>query len=139
MNKLEIIGNIVRDPESRDVAGDKRVCNFTVACNRKQKDQNGNSIADFFRISAWGKMGENCQKYLAKGRKVAVVGSVSVHPYTDSEGNAKANLEVFAEEVEFLSPAGQQGQQEQTATAAAPAPAPAPAAYTEVSTEDLPF
>lgn len=137
MQKLIVIGNLVRDPESRNV-GEKTVCNFTIACNRKQKDQNGNSIADFFRISAWSKMGENCQKYLAKGRKVAVVGSVSVHPYTDSEGNAKANLEVFAEEVEFLSPAGQQGQQEQTASAA-PAPAPAQGGFTEVETDELPF
>lgn len=137
---MTIIGNLVRDPETKAMNDGKTVCNFTVACNRKQKDQNGNSIADFFRVAAWGKLGENCQKYLAKGRKVAVVGSVSVHPYTDSEGNAKANLEVFAEDIEFLSPVGQQGQQEQTATtAAAPASAPAPAAYTEVSTDDLPF
>ena len=137
MNKTTIIGNLTKDPESRTTQDGKYVCNFTVAVNRRQRDQNGNTIADFFRVSAWSKLGENCQKYLAKGRKVGVVGAVSAHPYTDNQGNARANLELFAEEVEFLSPVGQQGQ----ATAEAPAPAQAPAqvGFTEVSNDELPF
>jgi single-strand DNA-binding protein len=106
MNKLEIIGNLTRDPESRTLQDGKTVCNFTVAVNRRKRDANGNNIADFFRVSAWGAMGENCQKYLVKGKKVGVVGSVSVHPFLAQDGTAKATIEVFAEEVEFLSPVG---------------------------------
>ena len=130
MNQLTIIGNLTRDPESKDV-GEKTVCNFTVAVNRRQKDKDGNNIADFFRVSAWGKTGETCQKYLTKGRKVAVVGSVSVHAYSDKEGNPKGSLEVFAQDVEFLS-SGNNSEQ------AAPAPAPQTDG-TPVDTDELPF
>lgn len=104
MQILTIVGNLTRDPESRDV-NEKTVCNFTVAVNR-QKKPDGTQEADFFRVAAWGKMGENCQKYLAKGRKVGVTGTVSVRAYTDQSGQAKASMEVFAKEVEFLTPAG---------------------------------
>ena len=105
MHKLTIIGNLTRDPESRTVNSGKNVCSFTVAVNRKRK-VDGQPDADFFRVSAWGVMGENCQKFLAKGRKVAVVGSVSVQTYQGQDGQTKASLEVFAEEVEFLTPRG---------------------------------
>ena len=131
MNHLTIIGNLTRDPESKDV-GDKTVCNFTVAVNRRQKDKDGNNVADFFRVSAWGKTGETCQKYLTKGRKVAVVGSVSVHAYSDKDGNPKGSLEVFAQDVEFLSSANSNSEQ------AAPAPAPQTDG-TPVDTDELPF
>ena len=60
--------------------------------------------ADFFRVTAWDQMGENCAKYLQKGKKVGVVGSVSIHVYTNSKGEPAANMEVTASEVEFLSP-----------------------------------
>lgn len=130
MNVLNIIGNLTRDPESRQV-GDKTVCNFTVAVNRRQKDKDGNNVADFFRISAWGKIGETCQKYLTKGRKVGVTGNVSVHPYAGQDGTPKASLEVFASDVEFLS-SGNNGEQSAPAQATASAPIP-------VETEELPF
>lgn len=104
MNLLVIVGNLTRDPESRTTNSGKTVCTFTVAVNRQQKDQSGQNVADFFRVSAWGQMGENCQKYLAKGRKVAVNGSVSLHTYQAQDGTTKASLEVFANNVEFLTP-----------------------------------
>ena len=131
MNVLNITGNLTRDPESRQV-GDKTVCNFTVAVNRRgQKDANGNNIADFFRVSAWGKTGESCQKYLSKGRKVGVTGSVSVHPYLAQDGTAKANLEVFASDVEFLS----SGNNSEQATSSASDTS----GGTPVETDELPF
>ena len=80
----------------------KSVCNFTVAANRKKKIE-GQPEADFFRVSAWDQLGENCGKYLAKGRKVAVVGSVSVRTYDTQSGEHRASMEVQAQEVEFLS------------------------------------
>ena len=98
MNKLTIIGNLTGDPELRTTSAGKEVCSFTVAVNRRTEG------ADFFRVSAWGQLGENCGKYLAKGKKAAVVGSVSVSTYTGNDGNTRAQLEVFAQDVEFLSP-----------------------------------
>lgn len=103
MNKLTIVGNLTGDPESRTTSGGVNVTTFTVAVNRRNK-KDGQSEADFFRVSAWRQLGENCLKFLAKGRKVAVVGPVSVHTYTGNDGNTRACLEVNADEVEFLSP-----------------------------------
>lgn len=103
MNRLFIIGNLVRDPELRTTTSGKDVCSFTLAVNRRNKRE-GEPDADFFRVSAWGEKGKNCKQYLSKGRKAAVVGSVSVNVYTKQDGTAAASLEVNAEDVEFLSP-----------------------------------
>ena len=100
MNKLTIIGNLTADPEARTTPDGKPVTNFSVAVNRKK---GSTPEADFFRVTAWNGLGELCAKYLSKGRKVAVIGSISVHPYKDKEGNPKASLELLAHEVEFLS------------------------------------
>lgn len=102
MNQLHIIGNLVRDPETRTTQDGRTVCNFTVAVNRRQKGQDGQAQADFFRVSAWNRLAENCQKYLEKGRKVAVSGPVSQRLYQGNDGATKANMEVLAMEVEFL-------------------------------------
>lgn len=103
MNKLTIIGNLTRDPESRTTQSGISVCSFTVAVNRR-KTQEGQPEADFFRVSAWRQLGENCAKYLTKGRKVCVIGPVSVSTYKGQDGAVRATLEVTAEDVEFLSP-----------------------------------
>ena len=102
MNKLTIIGNLTRDPELRTTPNGVNVCSFTVAVNRKKK-QDGQPEADFFRVTAWRELGEICAKYLAKGRKVCVIGSVSVRTY-EANGKTNASLEVQAEDVEFLTP-----------------------------------
>lgn len=104
MNKLTIIGNLTRDPETRVTQSGSSVCSFTVAVNRRGKSDE----ADFFRVSAWNKLAETCQQYLSKGRKVAVTGPVSVSTYTGQDGKAYANLEVMAQDVEFLTPKGEQ-------------------------------
>ena len=101
MNKLFIIGNLTADPVSRTTQSGKQVCSFTIAVNRRGSQQ---EAADFFRISAWNGLADICQRYLAKGRKVAVTGSVSVSTYTTQNGETRANLEVSAEDVEFLTP-----------------------------------
>ena len=105
MNKLTIIGNLTRDPELRTTSTGVNVCSFTVAVNRRQRSQGaeGQPEADFFRVSAWRQLGEICQKYLAKGRKVAVVGPVTVRSYTANDGSTRFSLEVTADDVEFLS------------------------------------
>mgnify|MGYP001219784743 FL=1 len=139
MNKLTIIGNLTRDPESRTTPSGVNVCTFTVAVNRRRSTQGTNQPeADFFRVSAWRQLGENCQKYLAKGRKVAVVGSVSVSTYESKDGSGtRFTLEVNAEDVEFLSSRQEDG-------GYAPASgdssrAPADHGFEQVDDEELPF
>lgn len=110
MNKLFIVGNLTRDPELRTTPSGVTVCSFGVAVNRRRS---ANSTAgnqpdvDFFRVSAWRQLGENCAKYLAKGRKVAVVGSVSVSTYQANDGTTRASMDVNADDVEFLTPKGE--------------------------------
>lgn len=103
MNSLHIIGNLTRDPETRTTPSGATVCSFTVAVNRKKTQSNQQPEADYFRVSAWNKLGENCSKYLAKGRKVSVVGAVSVNTYQSQDGKTHASLNVMANDVEFLS------------------------------------
>lgn len=128
MNKLTIIGNLTRDPETRVTQSGSSVCSFTVAVNRRGQDDK----TDYFRVSAWNKTGETCQKYLSKGRKVAVTGPVSVSAYTGQDGKTYANLEVMAQDVEFLTPKAEQQ------TAQSPA-APANDGYQEVTDDDFLF
>ena len=106
MNKLLIIGNLTRDPEMRTTSAGKDVCTFTVAVNRRKTGNNQQPEADYFRVSAWDGLAKSCGQFLAKGRKVAVVGSVSVHTFQTQTGETKAQLEVNASDVEFLSPKG---------------------------------
>lgn len=97
MNKLIIIGNLVRDPESRSLPTGVNLCTFTVAVNGRKDEE-----VSFFRVTTWRGLAENCQRFLAKGRKVAVTGAVSLNTYTTKDGTTKASLEVNADEVEFL-------------------------------------
>ena len=106
MNKLFITGNLTKNPELRTTSAGKEVCTFTVAVNRRKTGNNQQPEADFFRVSAWDGLAKSCGQFLAKGRKVAVVGSVSVHTYQTQTGETKAQLEVNASDVEFLSPKG---------------------------------
>ena len=143
MNKLTIIGNLTRDPEVRTTATGINVCSFTVAVNRRGRrdDQNGQPEADFFRVTAWRQLADICGKYLAKGRKVAVIGPVSVHTYTGSDGTTRASLEVTADDVEFLSSRNDaEAAGGYTAPAAEVPSAETPAAsFTTVETDELPF
>lgn len=139
MNKLTIIGNLTADPELRVTTTQISVCSFTVAVNRKptrqQRENNEAPGVDFFRVTAWRERGELCAKFLQKGKKVCVIGPVSVNTYTANDGSTKASLEVLADEIEFLSP---------RVSDPTPAEAPAPVVdkdtgYEVVETDSLPF
>lgn len=101
MNKVFIVGNLTNDPERRTTPDGIPVTIFSVAVNRRggAKSQD----AEYFRISAWRGLAENCALYLAKGRKVSVVGEIHLNTY-EKDGKTRASLEVTASEVEFLTP-----------------------------------
>lgn len=143
MNRLTIIGNLTKDPELRTTQAGKQVCSFTVAVNRRQKDANGNSLADFFRVSVWNQTAEICAKYLAKGRKVAVVGEVSVRTYQGNDGKTYAQMDVMANEVEFLSSrseaAEKSDQMVAQATEAMGGNVDPQSGFQQVESDDLPF
>ena len=146
MNRLMIIGNITKDVETRVTQSGVNLTSFTVAVNRR-RTQEGQPDADFFRVTAWRQLGENCAKYLAKGRKVCVVGPVSINVYTGNDGNQRAQMEVTADDVEFLTPKmEQQEQAKQDAKEAAYVKAEREAIQNEdkyvqvpIGEDDLPF
>lgn len=139
MNKLTIIGNLTRDPELRTTSTGLNVCTFGVAVNRRRSSNGNQPEVDYFRVTAWRQLGELCQRYLAKGRKVAVIGSVSVSTYTANDGTTRASLEVTADEVEFLSSRNEDAGYAPAAPVQSAPAAPAMNGFEEVDDEDLPF
>ena len=104
MNKITLIGNLTKDPETRTTPSGVTVCTFTMAVNRRFANGDGDRITDFFRINAWRQLGEVCSRYLSKGKKVAVLGELQARTYEAKDGTTKLSLDVSADEVEFLSP-----------------------------------
>lgn len=137
MNKIAIIGNLTKDPELRSTQDGISVCCFTVAVNRQKTKANPDPGADFFNVNAWRALGENCAKYLAKGRKVAVTGRVSLRTW-EKEDRHGASLEVLAEDVEFLSSRTDADNTAATRTESAPHVDPSGMTAVEPP-DDLPF
>ena len=107
MNKVFLIGNLTRDPELSSVgANNTSVCRFSIAVNRRA-GSNGNQETDFFNITVWRALGENCAKFLKKGSKVAVSGEIQIRNYEDKEGNKRTYVDIVASEVEFLDRRGE--------------------------------
>lgn len=129
MNRITLIGNLTRDVELRTTNSGKNVASFTIAVNRRGKEK----VTDYFRINAWGAMGENCARYLAKGSKVAVVGEMQARTYNANDGTTRASLDVLADEVEFLSRMRQPGEDDEPATSSGMD------AFNDISSDDIPF
>ena len=131
MNKLFIVGNLTRDPELRSTPNGIPVCTFTVAVNRRRAAG----------AEAGQQLGENCNRYLAKGRKVAVVGAVQVSTYTAQDGATRASLEVTADDVEFLSPRGEGegGAGRPAEQGMSPSASGMSGGFVKVDDEELPF
>ena len=140
MNKYFIIGNLVRDPETGTTESGVNWCTFTVAA-RKRFHREGEPDAEFVRVTAWRGLGDTCAKYLAKGRKVAVIGEPRPRAWIGDGGTARGQIEMNADEVEFLSSAGSGGSQAPTDADAPPAPAQrdAQSGMEQVEPEELPF
>ena len=102
MNKAILIGNITRDPELRMTGNGISVCSFTVAVQRRYTNQQGERQADFIPVVCWRGLAENCGKYLKKGSKVGVCGTIQVRNYEANDGSRRYVTEVVADEVEFL-------------------------------------
>lgn len=146
MNKVYLIGNLTKEPEMRATQLGVSVCNFSIAVGRRFKDSEGNQQTDFFDIVAWRQLGDLCGKYLRKGKKVAITGSIQTHRFTDKNGVTRTGWDIIADEVEFLTPqdTGMQKEmenriEERRAIAQEPEYAPADKGFTTVEDEELPF
>ncbi|MBI1864431.1 MAG: single-stranded DNA-binding protein, partial [Nitrospirae bacterium] len=109
-NKVILMGNLTRDPEVRFTPQGTPVASFGVAVNRKYKQ--GDELKEevgFFDVVVFGKQGENCGQYLAKGRSVLVEGRLQQRRWETDDGQKRSKVEVVAQSVQFLSPRGAGG------------------------------
>lgn len=104
MNKVILVGNLTRDPELTETPSGVAVCRFAIAVSRDYANSDGNRETDFFNITVWRGRAENCGKYLKKGNKVAVIGSLQTRSYEDKDGIKRNVTDIIASEVEFLTP-----------------------------------
>lgn len=139
MNKITLIGNLTHDPEVRSTPNGVTVCTFTIAVNRRFAQQGGEKTTDYFRINAWRQLGENCARYLAKGRKVAVIGELQARTYEGKDGATRMSLDVSADEVEFLTPRSQDEGSGYSAPRQSNAAPQDLAGFTDIQSDDIPF
>ena len=103
MNKVILVGNLTRDPELITTNNGISLCRFTLAVQRRYSSNEGEREADFINIVVWRVQADNCHKYLKKGSKACVIGSLQTRSYDAQDGSKRYVTEVVAEEVEFLS------------------------------------
>lgn len=103
MNRVILMGRLARDPEIRSTQSGVSVCNFTVACERRIKDHDGNwtSNADFIPCVAWRQQAEFVNRYFSKGDRILVSGSIQPRSWEDDKGNKRYATEIVVQEVEF--------------------------------------
>lgn len=111
MNKVILIGNLADEPKTSMTASGILKCTFRMATQRKYTNQQtGQREADFHSVVVWRQLAELCAKYLAKGRKCAVEGSINYRSYDAKDGSKRYVTEIVADSVEFLSARQQDGQ-----------------------------
>ena len=108
MNKIFLIGNLTRDPESSTTNSGISMCRFAIAVNRPFANADGVRETDFFNITTWRNLADRCAKYVKKGNKVAITGTVQIRNY-ESNGERRTAVDVIADDVEFLTPKGESG------------------------------
>lgn len=101
MNKVFLIGNLTRDPELSTTSSGVSLCRLSLAVSRRFANADGTRETDFFNITVWRNDAENCSKYLSKGSKIAVVGSLQNRTY-EVDGVKRYATDIVASEIEFL-------------------------------------
>jgi single-strand DNA-binding protein len=105
INVVVITGNLTSDPELRSTNGGLAICSMRIACNGRRKNNETGQWEEkpnFFNVTVFGAQGENCSRFLSKGRPVAVDGRLDWREFTDQAGNKRQAVEIIAEAVQFL-------------------------------------
>lgn len=101
LNRIDLMGRLVRDVELRQTNNGKPVASFTIAVDRDRKNQNGEKETDFFDIVAWNSTAEFASKYFVKGRMAIVSGRLQNREWTDKDGNKRRTAEIVADNLYF--------------------------------------
>lgn len=120
MNKVILIGNLAADPESRTTQSGVQQCTLRLAVQRRFANQQGQREADFFNVVCWRQTAEFAARYLSKGRKIAVEGSIQNRSYTAQDGSKRYVTEINAEHIESLDRAPETAPQPAVQTKQAP-------------------
>jgi single-strand DNA-binding protein len=105
INRVVLTGNLTRDPELRSTASGMSVCSLRVATNTRRKNQATGEWEDkpnFFDVTVWGAQGENCSRFLTKGRPVAIDGRLEWREWETPEGHKRQAVDIIADAVQFL-------------------------------------
>jgi single-strand DNA-binding protein len=105
INRVIITGNLTSDPELRSLPSGTSVCKLRVACNTRRKDNSTGEWVDkpnYFDVTVWGAQGENCARYLSKGRPVAIDGRLEWREWETPEGHKRQAVDIIADTVQFL-------------------------------------
>lgn len=102
MNKVVLIGRLVRDPELKTTSSQTAVATFTIAVDRRFKNASGERQADFISCVAWRQQAEFVEKYFGKGNRIGVVGSIQTRNWEDKDGHNRTTTEVVVDEIEFV-------------------------------------
>ncbi len=109
MNVICLVGNLTKDPETRDVS-DTSVTRLRLAVNRQKPKGGGEAKTDYLDVNVWGPSGQACQRFLAKGSKVSVNGRLQIDEVDARDGSGKKYFtSVVANQVDFLTPKGEGG------------------------------
>lgn len=103
LNRVQLIGRLGKDPESKFTPTGKKVCHFSLAVSNRWKDKNGETkeSTEWVNIEAWGRLGEVCQEYLKKGSLIFVEGRLKTDKY-EANSETKYYTKVIAQNLEFL-------------------------------------
>src|ERR1043165_2864219 len=105
INRVVLTGNLTSDPELRSLPSGASVCKLRVACNTRRKDGPTNEWVDkpnYFDVTVWGAQGENCARFLSKGRPVAIDGRLEWREWESPEGQKRQAIDIIADSVQFL-------------------------------------
>lgn len=104
LNRVQLIGNLTRDPELRYTPSGTAVCSFSIATNRNWTTDSGEKKeeVEFHRIIAWNKLGELCSQFLVKGRKVYVEGRLTTRSWTGQDGASRSTTEIVIDDMILL-------------------------------------
>src|SRR3954466_9936474 len=105
INRVVLTGNLTRDPELRSTPGGMSVCSLRIASNTRRKDNSAGEWVDkpnYFSVTVWGAQGENCARFLAKGRPVCIDGRLEWREWQGNDGAKRESIEIVADAVQFL-------------------------------------
>lgn len=129
LNRVQLIGNLTRDPELRYTPQGTAVCTFGMATNRGWVTEAGEKKeeAEFHQVVTWNKLAEICSQFLTKGRKVFIEGRLQTRQWTAQDGTARQRTEIVASDMIILDNKGKPGEEmpEELAVESAPAEVPA--------------